>query len=173
LILSLGGCAYFFPSCETIPDCPDAAGKLCTNLACSDLQTDPFNCGGCFNTCGAGLKCVHNAVDGGAYCGCTLSGQTFADARCFDLTLDPQNCGAVGNACRPDQICFDAGCACPASPYLDAGEVECTNDAGTSCADLSADPLNCGSCGVVCADACVRGACLSVGDGGPDAGTGG
>ncbi len=119
LFLWLGGCAYFFPSCATIPGCPDGS-VLCTNLSCVNLQYDQLNCGFCDNVCSAGLHCTPLA-DGGAACGCVLNGQIELNNRCLNLAIDSQNCGAVGNACAEGLVCYDAGCVCPHPSYLDGG----------------------------------------------------
>ena len=174
------GCSYLFPSCATIPGCPTGQ-VLCNNLACSDLLTDPFNCGMCRNACGAGLVCVsdggESGVPGGAFCGCPLEGQTLVHGECLALSIDPDNCGAAGHACRLDQACFDGGCGCLIPPQLaqilDAGNGECATDAGPTCTDLLNDPDNCGACGLACNGGCVLGACdggaVETADGG-DAG---
>src|SRR5271169_5920425 len=96
------GCAYLFPSCATIPGCPTGE-VLCNNLTCSDLRTDPFNCGFCNNACGAGLACVPDGGAGGnAACGCSIEGQTLIDGQCLALSIDPDNCGAAGTVCHLD-----------------------------------------------------------------------
>src|SRR5271165_4492608 len=89
-VLCLGGCAYLFPSCESIPDCPDGQ-FLCNNLTCSDLVNDPFNCGFCNNACGMGLACVPDGggPDGSAACGCPIPGQQPVNEHCTDLSVDP------------------------------------------------------------------------------------
>jgi hypothetical protein len=162
-IVMMASCAYFFPSCETIPGCPEGQ-ILCNNLTCSDLMSDPFNCGECNNSCSAGLNCVPDGgPDGGAACGCTLAGQILFDGACLDLSLDPENCGAIGNACRLDQACLDGGCGClipsALSAFLDGGSNECPTDGGTACTDLLNDPQNCGGCGLICAASCGLGSC--------------
>jgi hypothetical protein len=172
---AVGGCSYLFPSCATIPGCPTGE-VLCSNLACSDLRTDPFNCGFCENACGGGLVCDPDAgvgVDGGIVgaCVCALQGQTLINGECLALSVDPDNCGAAGHACRLDQACFDGGCGCWIPPQLsqilDGGNSECPTDAGPTCTDLLNDAHNCGACGRTCNGGCVLGVC----DGGvPDAG---
>jgi hypothetical protein len=186
-ISAMDGCSYLFPSCATIPGCP-AGQVLCTNLSCSDLRTDPFNCGTCWHACGAGLSCDPDAgvgADGGIVgaCVCPIEGQTLVDGRCLALSIDPDNCGAVDHACRLDQACVDGGCGCLIPSYLDGGSSECDTDAGPVCADLLSDPENCGGCGRICAADCQLGVCDGgvsdggLGDagdaGGGDAGDGG
>jgi hypothetical protein len=204
LVLIFSGCAYLFPSCESIPNCPDAAVMiplddggvsqtwlpmvLCTNLTCSDLHTDPFNCGACENVCPAGLSCFP-VSDGGATCGCVAQGQILKNDECFAYAVDPMNCGRLGNVCGTNQVCVDGGCVCPVADYLDGGFfTECPpnpdagSDAGASCVYLPTDPNNCGACGQMCGGVCLEGTCVDAGetpDGGeneemePDAGDGG
>jgi hypothetical protein len=193
-VSALADCSYLFPSCATVPGCPTGQ-KLCSNLACSDLRTDPFNCGMCNHPCGAGLVCVPDGGpnDTGA-CGCPIPGQILASGQCLTLSVDPNNCGAVGKACRPDQACLDGGCGCVLPSFLaelfDGGSLppvvagildgggECSADAGPVCTDLLDDTLNCGTCGRACSGACVLGSCdAGLADGGgseaPDAGDAG
>jgi len=169
--LTSTGCSYFFPSCQTIPGC--LAGQvLCDNLTCSDLHTDPHNCGFCNNSCGPGTVCEALA-DGGAACGCNGQGLQQIDGRCLALQVDPLNCGAVGATCRADQACTRGTCGCPSPDYLDGGSAECPVDGGLVCANLLGDAFNCGSCGRTCDGTCVLGVCevadAGIGDGG-DAG---
>jgi hypothetical protein len=161
--LATADCAYLFPSCATIPGCPKGQ-SLCSNLACSDLLSDPANCGVCNNACGPGLVCVPvDAPDAGAACGCPIPGQLLIHGQCIDPRVDPKYCGAADAVCRPDQACLDGGCGCIVTPYLaqilDGGSSECSTDAGPACADLLNDPLNCGGCGQVCTGACVLATC--------------
>jgi hypothetical protein len=179
-LLVFGGCAYLFPSCATIPGCPDGQ-FLCTNLNCSDPFTDPYNCGGCAENggqiCGAGMICnPDGGRDGGPGCTCGAQDETMIGGACYALRIDPQNCGTVGHVCTTNHICFDGGCTCANVDYLvDGGvEFECPVDAGeTVCADLQSDPDNCGVCGTVCGGACAEGSCVALDaglDGGADAG---
>ena len=64
----LGSCTFLLPSLQTPPPCPPDT-VLCDNLTCSDLQTDPFNCGFCGNVCGQGLSCKSILDGGGRYDG--------------------------------------------------------------------------------------------------------
>jgi hypothetical protein len=167
LLPVLGGCAFFLPSLQTPPPCP-VGTVLCNNLTCSDLHTDPFNCGFCENVCGQGLSCKANPFDGGPACLCTIPGGVFSNGSCYDLGVDPLNCGQIGLSCAPTQVCISGSCGCAG---FDAGMVvECTVDGGPFCANLSSDPHRCGSCANDCGDFayCNAGMCADagLGDGG-------
>jgi hypothetical protein len=81
-----------------------APGMICQNAQCvcgpanqcgdrcSDLTTDPLNCGGCGKGCGAGGKC-----DAGA-CFCPPANQ--CGSSCIDPLTDKANCGYCGHDCR-------------------------------------------------------------------------
>jgi hypothetical protein len=83
---------------------------------------------------------------------------------CVDLQNDVNNCGACGNVCPDVNPGFDPGCAggnCfyqrePAPPCPE-GTTRCVG----GCADLLADPANCGACDNVCAagEICFGGLC--------------
>jgi hypothetical protein len=187
LLLLLSDCAFLLPSLQTPPPCPPGT-VLCNNLSCSDLRSDPFNCGFCENVCGQGLSCKL-IPDGGYFdagtldaglpplssyaCLCTIPGGTFWNGACYNLASDPSNCGGIGAACASTQVCVDGLCSCAG---LDAGAiVECVEDAGPVCANLSSDPHRCGSCGNDCGDLgyCSAGQCyLSLASSGGDGGSG-
>jgi hypothetical protein len=149
---------------------------LCNNLTCSDLKTDPFNCGFCENVCGQGLSCKTIPDDGGSACLCTIPGGLFQNGICYNLAGDPNNCGQIGLSCAPTQVCFNGACGCAG---IDAGLVtECIEDGGPVCTNLSSDPHRCGSCTNDCGDlaVCSSGMCVDGGieDGGAsDAGDAG
>jgi hypothetical protein len=156
LSLGLSACSYFFPSCQTIPDCP-AGQALCTNASCADLTNDPQNCGSCNNVCAPGLVCIPGpevadaGPDGGpgpgpGSCGCP-NGLLLSNGQCLDLATDSHNCGSVGATCPGGQVCLARQCRCVGA------------DGGTN---LETDDLNCGTCGVACAATatCQAGACI-------------
>ena len=120
------------------------------SFGCTDIDYDPFNCGGC------GLMCLADEMC--AFGMCQVAGYTCADAGlddcvdfCTDLYSDPLNCGACGFWCTMDEFCAAGACVgtCP------AGTLEC----GFGCTDVTADPYNCGACGIECVLGCLDGEC--------------
>jgi len=104
--------------------CPEASDFPA--LICIDTSADPYNCGGC------GL-----AADGGG---------PYSDG---GLPPSPYVCSGARSSCQ------NGTCNCPNSELYcgpgtwsaDGGQ----NDGGV-CLDEMGDPLNCGGCGVSCAD---------------------
>jgi hypothetical protein len=178
----LGGCAFLLPSLQTPPPCPTGT-VLCNNLTCSDLRTDPFNCGFCENVCGQGLSCKNILDGGGLYdgglddagidvdagtyggsaCLCTIPGGTYSNGACYNLDIDPTNCGQIGLSCAATQVCISGTCGCAGD---DAGQiVVCTVDGGPVCANLDNDPHRCGGCDNDCGEVgyCNGGVCADAG----------
>jgi Stigma-specific protein, Stig1 len=129
-------------------------GSCATGFACTDLASDPSNCGACGNVCRPGPledaacfdgTCVYLCAEGAVRCGGT----------CTLLEWDPDNCGACGNAC-PEAAPYCTQGVCSA---CQPGLVLC----GDSCVDLESNPDNCGACGNVCggsAPYCSQGECV-------------
>lgn len=127
---------------------------------CTDVSTDPSNCGSC------NIGCVGQCVSG--VCGCT-GGRTrcpfnVPDASganqeyvCVDLTSDPLNCGQCNIGCVGGN-CTASTCAPP------FGRVWCPSQVTTGAGyytDLDTDPANCGSCYNQCMQGvCSRGTCF-------------
>lgn len=107
---------------------------------------------------------------------------------CVDTTKDDSNCGACGKKCDVGYVCTASNCeiACSigfspcrgAVPDGDAGDAGNTNDAqadvttgdaaatnptGPYCANLTTDPINCGTCGNTCLGGkiCTSGVCCN------------
>jgi hypothetical protein len=165
-------CGSCYHACVGDPPVLRCCGGICVNP-----YTDPSNCGVCGNVCPDGSGCDAGICQGGEMCGPTdiVCGATCCPAAqsivcCGDYCLnlmspdDPANCGACGNACIPGAVCAMVPvegppgtaprCVCPTG----------TTDCAFACADLAADPLNCGGCGVACAEgeSCVSGACAPL-----------
>ena len=128
-------------------------GSCASGYACTDLASDPYNCGACgyfceepgpyeYGACVDG-ECRYTCVDGAVYC----------NGFCTFLGWDPYNCGTCGNVC-PEL-----------SPYCNQGECtgcpQGTALCGGQCVYLLSDPSNCGACGNVCdvSETCSQGVC--------------
>lgn len=83
--------------------CPVGYG-VC-GAACSNPQSDPYNCGACGNACGAGLVCSLGACSDSCAAGLTACG-----AACEDVASSPYNCGTCGNACASG-VCTAGVCS--------------------------------------------------------------
>jgi hypothetical protein len=100
------------------PSCPEGQ-VVCGGGACTDLLTDPVNCGACGVTCGAD-PCV------GGMCtpaqpevlDCAARGLTDCGGGCVDLAHDTRNCGRCGIGCAAGETCQAGACAAarPAPP---------------------------------------------------------
>jgi len=173
---------------------PGDAGNVATcgtttcNGDCTDLQTDPNNCGACGSVCEEGFLCSAGA------CLCAV-GVPCNDG-CVDLDSDSQNCGTCGTVCvggtctagtcscaggqascddactdvqTDDNNCGECGNACNAGETCEAGSCACTSATCDGvCVDLMSDANNCGECGNVCPGSigftgCVQGMCESSG----------
>jgi Tol biopolymer transport system component len=85
----------------------------CSDSLCTDLNTDPENCGMCGSACGAEATCNSGVCSGGpSGSGCTLPEVSCSDV-CVDLQTSPGNCGACGSACAPFGECMTGACANP------------------------------------------------------------
>jgi hypothetical protein len=127
--------------------------------ACSDLGSDPANCGACGTVCDSGVcdagGCLVNVTAG---CAEGLTDCT-GNLTCVDLSSDPFNCGGCGTVCASGVceagFCVQVGCA--------AGLTYCEAEPGffpAGCYDLSSDLWHCGSCSGRCTTAGVEKACI-------------
>ncbi|MCC6791328.1 MAG: cellulase family glycosylhydrolase [Thermomicrobiales bacterium] len=100
---------------------------------CSDLLSDPFNCGSCWNACPPGQFCQN-----GFCLGPCPPGQLECGGVCVDVFFDPNHCGACYSSCNSALTCCYG-----------------------TCAFLLDDVNNCGSCGNICPNdwVCVYGVC--------------
>ncbi len=112
--------------------------KKKAKIFCIDGQNDPFNCGGCGNTCATGQICL-----GGV---CTCNG-TLCSGCCHENTCEAgasnQRCGTNGGVCQGctgGSSCRNGVCTCPNGLSYCAG----------ACVDTKTDAANCGSCGTTC-----------------------
>lgn len=124
---------------------PCGSGDIMCNGGCTDITSDPNNCGGCGIVCDSGF-CTDSVCQ--PVCS---NPQVQCGSGCTDITTDPNNCGACGNIC-PSGQCANAQCqgSCP------PGQTLCAS----GCADLTNDSMNCGACGNVCPSGeCQSGVC--------------
>lgn len=140
-------------------DCNDDIEDGCE----SGLYDDPKNCGACGVTCADGQTCQ------GGKCLCSAK-QTacpfYEDFLCADLDNDPSNCGTCGNVCPAIDFVTTPACKLGhCATECASGWADCDGRADTGCETMtSADPRNCGGCGIQCDVAagqpCVGGTCL-------------
>jgi hypothetical protein len=126
--------------------CPEGFADCTGN--CTELSTDPANCGGCGLACGPGHICEMGA--------CVLScpeGMTDCAGVCRDLTADDYDCGTCGLTCAAGYHCTDGSCA----PECPEGYTDCSG----YCKNLENDPAHCGECGTACpaGEVCMAGTC--------------
>ncbi len=147
---------------------------------CSDITSDPQNCGGCGQQCPPGQTCANGLCSGSvspclagrrdAYCDLDAGTTRVCcpGGGCADVESDAANCGSCGYACPPGLACLERQCLATTCTSGTAGQPCEQGDGGqgaccgTSCLDTAADPNNCGGCGVKCAsvEVCVQGSCV-------------
>jgi len=150
---------------DTTPiDAASCPGTVCGAL-CTDLKTDPKNCG----TCGKEV-CHNEACAGGApVCagGLRPCGGATGCLGCKNLNSDPANCGACGKACASTEVCMpgSGGAKCVTATTGSGCSGTLTRCPATGspagCVDLNKDITNCGACGKNCSpgEYCVTGVC--------------
>jgi C1A family cysteine protease len=81
-------------------------GMTSCNGVCTDMQTDPLNCGACGDQCSPGEPCT------GGSCGiaCPQGRTQCRPGECLDLQNDPENCGACGASCGLRETCSQGKC---------------------------------------------------------------
>ena len=147
-------------------------------FTCTNIGSDPNNCGSCANACPAGQTCVQGNCSGypeacrgrtGAFCDLDAGTGSVCcfPGGCTDLT-QTSSCGECGNLCDQGAVCapFNGGlaCSCP------NGGIDCGGGGGClpadcgaiyGCTDPLTDPNNCGGCGQPCGDGqqCTNGVC--------------
>jgi len=136
-------------------------GNCCADAGCTDLLTDPSNCGLCGQSCptDAGFVCSN----GSCLLFNDLGNEVLCDGGVFDC---PPGwvCSSHSSTCQPDCSASPDGVVCGASiastPFADALSICCNH----RCVDVGADPANCGSCGSACApgQTCWLNACEQV-----------
>jgi hypothetical protein len=129
--------------------CGCAPGETSCGGACVKVVTDSSNCGMCGMACPNGTRCaagqcLPGSCDGGACDPLSV---------CFQGSCTTAAC--VGVSCTGGKSCAGGTCACP------NGTVDC----GSTCAALTSDNLNCGTCGNHCpsGQSCIMGNCTVTG----------
>ena len=79
-------------------------GTLCGST-CTNLATDPANCGGCGLACLSGQLCSAGTCGGGCSAGTTQCG-----SQCVDTQSSPDHCGGCDNACPSGEVCNQGTC---------------------------------------------------------------
>ena len=139
-LVALGGCEEENttpPSTDMAETCPSYKPTRCFG-ACTDVQTDPANCGKCDNRCAKGFVCQAGAC----VPDCVIPGQTACGDTCVDLQSDRNNCGTCGMACPDGEVCSGGKCGLSCQKGL----TNCKN----VCVNLDTDNANCGGCATVC-----------------------
>ncbi len=133
------GCAAGEVCAAGACSCPSE--RSCGGMGCTDIDSDPFNCGACGTACVGAERCVS-----GSCCAASPEACNGADDDC-DGAVDEDGAG-----CGPGEVCTAGTCSCGPGSMC-----------GGACVDLDSDPSNCGSCGHACSGAsCVGGVCCET-----------
>jgi hypothetical protein len=137
---------------SSLPDVCCPPGQTSCINGCTNMTTDPNNCGTCGNAC---TTTDPNAS--GPSCGngqCTTSCDaafTLCNGVCVNEQTDTNNCGGCSTTCLSGETCTSGVCSCASDKNL------CAN----TCVYTQVDTNNCGSCGNVCptSQICASGNC--------------
>ncbi|HOU89408.1 MAG TPA: hypothetical protein PLU22_00115 [Polyangiaceae bacterium] len=134
---------------ETDCDCPVTcpAGLILCGDVCTDVTTDPENCGACGVACltpDCGACCVDAgpAICSAGICTSTCgSGMSPCGGYCVDFCTSQLDCGACGVACPAGEACVGGACVEP-DWYACEGNEDCQIAPATCC----------GACGAYTSD---------------------
>jgi hypothetical protein len=94
----------------------------CGNV-CTDLLSDPFNCGACGIVCAGDQFCANGSCSAPVIpCEAPLED---CGGFCVNTATDPSNCGGCGNACGFGTLCFNGECIVERIPPCPFGQVLC------------------------------------------------
>ena len=112
---------------------------------CTDLTSDPANCGECGKTCAAPETCASSK--------CTCPAGDMCGSKCVDVTSDPANCGGCGKTCA--YTCANSEC----SPnVLASGASLGIAGDGTNAYFFVANPTT----GALALEVCAAAGCMSM-----------
>jgi hypothetical protein len=89
--------------CGAYACCPTSS--VCCSGTCTDLNSDPHNCGACGYVCNQSTPFCNQGT-----CNGCPTGLTYCDPACVDLSSDPFNCGACYRQCAPNEVCAGGTC---------------------------------------------------------------
>ncbi|HLK36186.1 MAG TPA: hypothetical protein VKU41_05495 [Polyangiaceae bacterium] len=149
------GCSGSTPACGPSGstyacDTGCSTGQSNCSGTCTDVTSDPSNCGACGKTCPTGETCQASV------CGCsTAASPNYCGTACTNTQTDNNNCGTCSHVCPSAQGCSGGTCVCPSST-----PTFCTST--NACVNTTTDSNNCGSCAAACTvtgETCVSSAC--------------
>jgi hypothetical protein len=94
-----GNASRLCGSCGAYVCC--ATGTACCNGVCTNLSSDPHNCGACGHVCAAATPVCNQGVCGGC---------TYCNGVCTNISFDTLNCGGCGIVCADFETCNGGHC---------------------------------------------------------------
>lgn len=158
-----GACEWGWSDCD---------GNKQSNGCETATGSDPSNCGACGMVCSSShvaAACVANVCAGACEAGWSdCNGNKQSDGCEVLVASDVWNCGSCGHVCSSNHVapaCASGVC----SGTCDSGWVNCDGNLGSNGCEVfpATDPVNCGSCGVLCSanhvtQVCSSGACAGT-----------